>query len=455
LTAGKGGTVRSLVRAARAAGPASLAVLAAVVVSAGEPGGGPAAAWTPLWERAVPTRGKTFARVVLADLVGDGGRDLLVVQDERGGPSRVVALAGIDGRPLWERTWPGDVAVAVGSVDGAAGEEVVAACADSLALLAGADGRVLRRLRLDAPVGEVATARLDADLAADVVYTMGRGHSDRLAAVSGASWRPLWARTTNPDSGAFGSGFGMVTALDVDGDGLDEVLVTERRNTLTCVDSGGAARWSVVLGKKTRFLPEGVASSCPVLADLGGGAPEDVAVGCFAGAVVVLDAAGGGTITRMQFGLDAHGEHARDPRLPRFLREALLSTGEPISQLLPVEIDGRPGDELVFGSSDGFVYAASPRRDATLWRFDTDGEVYDRCVALAGGEALVLAWDVKATYVLRAADGTLAGRLPFRGGASAVVAGDLNADGVLDVVALPYPGGTVRAWSTGAPAEGG
>jgi outer membrane protein assembly factor BamB len=439
---------------ARAAHGAALAVLAAAAVSAAAPGGDPAPVWTPLWERAVPAPARSWSRLLLADLDGDGGQDVLVVQERQDGPSRVVALDGRSGRPLWERSWPGGVAVAAGDVEGAAGAEVVAACGDSLAVLAGEDGRVLRRRRLEAPVGEVALARLDGDRAADVVYTAGTKHNDILAAVSGASWGVLWTRTTKPDGGAFGAGFDMLTVLDLDGDGLDEVLVTERRNTLTCLGPAGAVRWSAVLGRKTRFLPEGVASSRPAPVDLGGGAPSDVAIGCFAGGLVVLDGETGEGLVRMQFGLEAHEAHARDARLPRLVREALLSSGEPVLELQPVEIDGRPGDELVFGSSDGFLYAASPRRSATLWRFDTEGEVYDRCVPVPGAPTLLLAWDAKATYVLRAVDGAQVGRLPCEGGASAVAAGDLDADGVLDVVALPRPGGRALAWSIGVPDAG-
>jgi hypothetical protein len=192
-----------------------------------------------------------------------------------------------------------------------------------------------------------------------------------------------------------------------------------------------------------------------VAVDLTGGAATDVAIGCFAGALLVLDGASGDVLTRLQFGLEAHEGYSRDPRLPRFLRDIVASTGEPISEILVCDVDGRPGKDLVFGSSDGYVYAASPRTDETLWRFDSESEVYDRCIPLrAAGEPLLLAWDVEATYLLKASDGTLVGRLPLAGGAAAVAAGDVNGDGILDIVAVGHPSRTVHAWSTGLPAGG-
>jgi outer membrane protein assembly factor BamB len=447
----------------RAAGAVALAVLAAsgaaslVTAGSAAPVAGTAAvpSWTPLWERDVGIPAGAAASLLLADLDGDGSDDPIVVSRGREVRSRVLALDGRTGRTRWELGRESRVTVAAADVDGAAGDEVAVAWSDTLFIVSGAGGAVRRSLALLAPVGDIAFGLIDQDDRPDLVYTAGQVDNDIVAAVSGSTWSGLWVRKTEPEEGPLGGGFDMLALLDLDGDGRDEALVTERRNALLCVDPTGAARWSVVLGRKTRFLPEGVASSLPVAVDLAGGAARDVAIGCFAGALLVLDGAGGDVLTRLQFGLDAHAGHLRDPRLPRFLRDIIAGTGEPISEILVCDIDGRPGSDLVFGSSDGYVYAVAPRTGKTLWRFDSESEVYDRCVPMrAAGTLLLLAWDIEATYLIRASDGALVGRLPLSGGAAAVAAGDVNGDGVLDIVAIGYPGRTVHAWSTGLPAAG-
>ncbi len=429
---------------------AALAVARAAVAA----GPAPPPPWSLLWERDAGIPKEAASQLLLADLDGDGFDDPVVVSTGRGVPSRVLALDGRTGRTRWEKSRGCRVAVAVADVDGVAGDEVALAWRDSLTVVSGAGG-ALRSIALRAPVGAIAFGAIDGDARPDLVYTAGKEHDDLLVAVSGATWGGLWTRKTDPEDGPLGGGFDMLALLDLDGDGRDETLVTERRNSLLCVDSAGAARWSVVLGRKTRFLPEGVASSLPVPVDVPGGTGRDVAIGCFAGALLVLDGESGDAVTRLQFGLDAHEGHLRDPRVPRFLRGIIAGTGEPILEILVWDVDGRQGGELVFGSSDGTVYAVTLRTDETLWRFNSESEVYDRCIPLPSSDPLLLlAWDVKATYILRASDGALVGRLPLPKGAAGVAAGDINGDGILDIVAIGYPDQTLHAWSTGLPAGG-
>jgi len=429
---------------------AACALLALVLARAEARGAAAAPSWPQLWARRTEIPTKAAVRLVLADLDGDGADDPLVVSGARGTSWRVLALDGRTGRALWEWTRGRRVEVALADLDDRAGEEVLAAAGDTLWVLRGADGVVASAVRLRAPVGEIAVARLDGRAGPDVVYTAGEEYDDVLVALSGGTWQELWARRTDVERAPLGGGFGALAVADLDGGARDEILVTERRNSLLCLDSAGSARWSATLGQKSRYLPEGVASCAPLAAVFSGQGPADVAIGCFAGALVLLDGARGEELLRLQFGLDAHARHASDARIPGFVRDALARTGEPISELSPVDLDGQPGAELVFGSSDGSVYAVAPLTGETLWRFESESDVYDRCLAVPrAGAPLVVAWDVEATYVLDGASGKLMGRLALPGGASAVGRGDVNADGLLDVVAIPFGERTVRAWSTG------
>ena len=91
----------------------------------------------------------------------------------------------------------------------------------------------------------------------------------------------------------FGDGLSKLKCADIDGDGASEILVVENANVLRCISSSGDDLWSLTLGGKGRLNPEGVASNLPVVADLTGDGYNEVAIGCFAGALVVMDGATG------------------------------------------------------------------------------------------------------------------------------------------------------------------
>ncbi len=223
---------------------------------------------------------------------------------------------------------------------------------------------------------------------ADIVYTAGKKRDDVLVVLAGDDLRELWSRDSVSAGGPFAGGFTYPCALDLDADGRDEILVAENGNHLLCLSSDGELAWDVGLGKRERLNPEGVVSSKPVVADFLGDGIAELAVGCFAGAVVVMDARTGEVLDRLQFGVESHESHLTNPKIPRFIRDALRETGEPVNCLTPVELDGSPGSELVLGCSDGFVYACDPGSGDIMWKFGTRENVYDPCLLVGGaGEA--------------------------------------------------------------------
>jgi outer membrane protein assembly factor BamB len=187
--------------------------------------------------------------------------------------------------------------------------------------------------------------------------------------------------------------------------------VAENGNHLLCLSGDGDLLWDVGLGKCERLNPEGVVSSVPVVADIDGDGNAELAVGCFGGAVVIMHARTGEVFDRFQFGIESHERHLANEKIPRFIRDALSKTGEPVNCLTAVELDGSAGCELVLGCSDGFLYACDPGSGDTMWRFDTLETVYDPCVlvgaagdpsvdTVGGGTYDLLAWDVGGVYLL-------------------------------------------------------
>jgi len=397
--------------------------------------------WSANWRCDLEGRGAACG--ASADLDGDGLPEIVVVRYHREEGGAVFAIDGRTGRVRWRRVIDRPpYGVADLNQDGTA--EVVVVRGHELAVLAGSDGAPVAAAGTRGIAGALAVGDLGGDGRPEILCASGIDADDSLVALSGSGLDVLWDRRATVENGPFESGLSHVVCADVDGDGGDEVLAAENGNRLVCVGPNGAEIWGTTLGEKSRLRPHGVVSSDPCVFHLGGGF-RGVAVGCFAGALVVCDAETGEIVGRTLHGSEAHERHIGRRRLPSFIARALRETGEPVSNICAL------GDTLVFGCSDGRLYAVRAADQSVLWSFDCEGTVYERCVpveASAPGVRAILAWDERRVYLLDAATGR---EVPSSGkpgsGASAILAGDFDGDGGQDVIVVGALGRTVTAWS--------
>jgi outer membrane protein assembly factor BamB len=423
--------------------------------AAATPGGAPGAAVScaVLWDSSLgmPTTGGTS--VAMGDLDADGLPEIIVSRLTRDGPAFLAAFDGTTGKALWRADFEAWVSSALVDLVGDPAPEVVAACGEDLAVLDARTGARLRSTRLSAPVGTLAAGRFGPAGPA-LVYTAGAKVNDRLVALRGSDLAELWTLEAGPSHGRFADGFSKLAVRDLGGDGVDEILVAEHMNTLECLASDGRVLWRSVLGEMTRLVPAGGASCDPVAQDLVPGSGAEVAVGCFGGALAVLDGEDGEILTSARFGVESHEGALSRRGLPRFIRDAIATLGEPIMDIVAANVDAHPGNELVFGCADGFVYAADPRTGARLWRFDAPGDVTDRPLPVdadGDGAADVIVWDQKGIYLLDGRTGVVMPGLPAVLDIAGVLAGDVNGDARLDLVAVTYKSARIMAWSTGIP----
>lgn len=401
----------------------------------------------------------------------DGHADLLVTVEPRTGGPHIELRCGRTGDLYWRRLPGGAMGGTAFATAFAARDADFIVAAGALVTAVGRDGQAVSSARLP---GTIRSASASAGRVCVCTGDPGGGFADTLVCLEATDdrakpdgWNHVWSRELAGRGESFDNGFSRPVFGDVDGDGGHELLVIERMNELVCLTNTGAERWRIVLGEKNRLSPTGVASADPVIAEATGDGLPDVVVGCFAGAVVVVDGETGEELTRLQFGTESHEEHIKGRRLSGFLRDALARTGEPIGEMLAVDLDGIGGAELVFGCSDGFVYAVSPRNGGTLWRFRPERDVYDRPVIDPERDAcdgpgidldrdtrdppvidparcrrLVL-WDERCLYVLDAQTGTELARLAGSCICTAAVTG--WREDAVDVVIADGPSGRLEA----------
>ncbi|MCP3920846.1 MAG: PQQ-binding-like beta-propeller repeat protein [bacterium] len=191
----------------------------------------------PVWTTRLPSG--TDSPPAAADLDGDGDIEVVVgTMKVRGGPGRVVALAGKDGSTLWSVEVPGHIQ------------------------------------------SEPCLCDVDADGVLDVLVTTWHG-DDRLRALSGHDGKELWSFETG-DSVYHG-----VSAWDFDGDERQELVVADRRGSVWMLEAeSGEPKWKAQLTGER----EGSVFAPTTLVDADGDGVPEIAV-CGVG-VHVLNADG-------------------------------------------------------------------------------------------------------------------------------------------------------------------
>ncbi len=406
-----------------------------------------------LWAMNLGVAGANVAEALLADLDGDGIRDAIVTMGKGRESSTVIALELEEEVEIWRADYAAAVHVLAVDLPGSPGGDVVTCFACSVLIQSGATGKALAECGLSGKVRGVGVARTTSGEQLIIVTVRG-DKSDYMVALELPGLVERWRRIATHDSSVFGDGLSKLKCADIDGDGASEILVVENANVLKCVSSAGDDLWSLKLGKKGRLNPEGVASNVPVVADLTGDGYNEVAVGCFAGALIVLDGATGDELVRVLFGNESHREVLASKRLPRFIRDAIAGTGEPIGEMAPVDVDGSAGCELVFGCSDGMLYAAAPKWERRVWEVDLGGDVYDAPVPVALGNAgsgraavsCLVAWHERGAQVLRRETGEEIVALPDGIGVSDVLVCDVNGDGGDDLIVISARTQSIKAF---------
>jgi hypothetical protein len=398
-----------------------------------------------VWERTLPP-GLGRQREVLAASLTDTARcDVLILAGERGRPMLLLALDGRGGSELWRRrvhpvSWAVPAALQRGRP-----LSVAVASGDTLLLLDGATGDTRGAVELPGVVGEIVTGDLDGDGRDEIVCTSGTLLDDMLTCWETEPLALRWSRSCAAPAGGRDDGFALPSVST----GLGRVLVREHRNTLLCFSSGGDVVWKATLGEKSGLVPTGTAVTQAVALDVDGAGALDVVVGRLDGTLLVLDGDSGDVLRSRVFGGAGHRALAARRRLPKAVERLLIESGEPATGYVAARVDGFPGDELVFPTTDGVVHAYSPRRDTLLWTTPVRGSVeYGPMLAVAGDRACVVVPTTERVYYLEAREGVELSAVGPTCGCSRLLLGTFSATSRLEALTLHSSSAAVRLHRT-------
>ena len=205
--------------------------------------------------------GQVDYTLVVADVDGDGTAEVLVTSKD----GWVHCFDG-DGALLWQFfAEPQAGPVAVGDLTGDGRPEVVFGTDLGEIFCLRNDGSFLWRTSLDGHFGRSLALLTDVVGGGPVDVLITRSEVCRnpaVLALDGCTGALLWEAPTPMH------GYGPLAVADVDGDGEREILVVDKSTSLTCLDLGGARKWTRSFTGRGCFYP-------PAVADLDGdGRPE-------------------------------------------------------------------------------------------------------------------------------------------------------------------------------------
>ena len=354
--------------------------------------------------------------IVAGDLDADGDPDVAATTQDVGpgleGPNFVWAFEGDTGRPLWSHALAGDQTtyladVTLADVGGDSQDEVIAAPYFNVLLgLSSRDGAQVWDMPVGSGVGSAAAVDLDGDGLPEVVEG---GDDFRVTAREATTGAVRWTRD-------LGGQVLHVSAVPAGGGGEDVIAIALGR-LVRLRGSDGSARWSVSLqgmGTDAELIPR--AGAAPLLA---------------VGARSKRSARGYGSDTQVGH-LDLF-----DPETGELLWD-LPSPGVPW-YLDSGDLDGDGARDLAVGTTvnqalavavyDGASLATAP---VPLWQSATDGTI--RGLTISGGAVLTTRATVNAVVAQDGATGTERWRRAMGVATAPIGSGDVDGDGVPDLL---------------------
>ena len=202
-----------------------------------------------------PLGGKVidWSSACLPDLDGDGAREVLI-----GDVSGWMNCLSGDGKLLWRVSADPHQVSPAAFLEGTGGrpDTIIFGTENDHVAAVSATGELIWLAQEESQFGRTnpTVGHIDGDGGYEVVVNTSYNNANsRLVALDTADGRLLWDAKLNLH------GYMASTIADLDGDGVNEVLVALRSNTIYCFDGDGTERWHTVTGGHAFFWAPSVA----------------------------------------------------------------------------------------------------------------------------------------------------------------------------------------------------